>query len=220
MLKYSSGVIVILFELFYFNYTMLRVQKVGQWVNPKRAAVDSRSILPLTLRSYISSIIPIIPMGLTSYGQFISDTAYTTNPGAALTYTSSSTSGMTLASSTEIRVANAGDYLVNIMVNYKHTGGGVPHSIRQWIQVNGTDVALSATEATLDSNTTGELPINSQFILTGLSALDRIKVWYANTNISVVPTQQAAVTGAPTPTWQYNSPAVPAAIVTVLQLST
>lgn len=198
---------------------MLKVQKIGQWANPKRAAKDPRSVLPLALRSYISPIIPIIiNMGLTSYGQFISDTFYTTNPGAAFTYTNSSTSGMSLATPTEIEVANAGDYLVDVTVNWQNAGALTKG--RQWIQVNGVDVPLSCVECNIDGATTNQIPIHSQFMLIGLSALDRIKVWYANESVTLTPTQQVAITGAPTLTWQYDSPAVPSAIVTVLQLST
>lgn len=163
-------------------------------------------------------------MGLTSYGEFLSDTSYITNPGAALRWTSSSSvGGLSIGggSNDEILVGNAGDYLVISTLNWLHAGGGVAHQGRQWVQVNGTDVPLSAREVTINGSATNQLPITTQWLLTGLTAGASIKVWYANTDVTVVPARSGAITGAPIPgSWTYDSPDVPAASAVVLQLST
>lgn len=202
---------------------MLRVQKVGQWANHKRQTVDSRSVYPLKLGSYISPLIPIIiPMGLSSYGQFVSNTSYITNPGIALNFTSSSASGMSLPLPNTIKIGNSGDYLVIATINFRHFSGGgpaSPASVRQWINLNGNDVPLSTVESIIDNNTTSELAITSQWMLTGVSANDALQVWYATDDVNCVPTQEPAIVG-PTPSWIVSSPAAPAASVVVLQLST
>jgi hypothetical protein len=178
---------------------------------------------PLYSSSEGLSFFPPIPvMGLSSYGLFVSNTFYITNPGAAFRYTNTSiVGGLTVVggSNDAIQVTAAGDYLVTADVNWKHTGGGVAHTGRQWLKVNGTDVPLSAVETTINGSATNQLTIPSQWILS-LTAGAQIEVWYANDDVTLVPAQSAAVTTAPiVGSWQYNSPAVPAATVTVLQLS-
>jgi len=201
---------------------MLQVQKIGQWAsNPKSARLDGRTVYPLYLPFYISPVIPIpIPMGLSSYGQFVSTGTFTTNPGSAVSFTSSSTSGMTLATATDIRIGNAGDYLVITTIDWEHVGGGVAHKGRQWINLNGSDVPLSCVETTINGGGTNQVPLTNQWLLTNLSPTNIIQVWYATSDTTTLPTNQSAVTTAPIPSsWQINSPACPAVSVVVLQLS-
>jgi len=204
---------------------MLRVQKIGQWANdPKSATIDGRTRYPLRLPLYISPVIPIPIMGLSSYGQFVATGTFITNPGSAISFTSSSTSGMTLATATDIRIGNAGDYLVITTVDWQHLGGGVAHTGRQWLNVNGTDVSDSCVEVTINGSATNQIPVTSQWLLTNLNNGDIIQVWFAqsdSTTFTLHPTNIAAVTTAPiVGSWTINSPAVPAVSAVVLQLST
>ena len=194
---------------------MLRCQKIGQWSqNPKVRALDGRSIYPLGFPASLFYDLST-QMGLKTYGQFVSTQAYGID-ASAFAYTSSILGpGMTLTSSKNIILPISGNYLFTTTIDWQHTGGGVAHTGRQWLQKGSTPIADSAFELTINGGGTNELPITSQFVISAIAG-DSITVWYAVDNISLNPTPQAA-TIAPVP-FSVDTPAVPSAVVSVLYL--
>jgi len=124
------------------------------------------------------------------------------------------TNGISLGGSGKIVFSNAGSYLVNLLAQFKFTGGATGGNITVWYTVNGTQAPYSAYTFFLPTSNNYQLLANVEDINT-FNAGDYIQFyWWSDTNpaanISLTPV--AAGTNP-------SRPASPSVKVTISQLN-
>ena len=129
---------------------------------------------------------PTIPMGL-SYGSFdstVDQTLATINTATAITLSNTlSSNGVSLASGSQITVAEAGFYQVaaNLQVT---SGNSSAKNVFFWLRKNGTDVAESARAITMDINN-GYLAMPLNYTIS-LAAGDYVQLYWAANDTNVI----------------------------------
>lgn len=143
------------------------------------------------------------------YGSFYS-TQDQTNAGATsenlLTYNNTDLSyGVTIASSSQITIANAGIYNIQFSAQVDKTDGG-DDQIEIWLKKNGSNVANSSTVMTLHAQDGKAVAAWNWFVQAGAGDYYQIAWHSADTAMFI-----NYITGGSSPT----RPAVPSVILTV-----
>ena len=144
------------------------------------------------------------------YGTMVS-TANQTNGGAttanAVSFdTYGPYNGVSITSGNQITFANAGTYLVEYELAFQSSTGANP-TIYSWLSQNGTNIANSSCDFTLQGGSNQPQVISQQFIVT-VTAGQYIQVYWASSNTNVSLVYQAA-SSSPT------KPASPSAVINV-----
>jgi hypothetical protein len=109
-----------------------------------------------------------------------------------------------------IEVSTAGTYELIFSIQFDKTGVGVS-PVDAWVRVNGTDVADTGSQTTVQGNN-GEavLTINTFLVL---AANDTVEIVFASSDATMAVTAFPAQTAPP-----YDRPAIPSIIVTIKSL--
>ena len=113
---------------------------------------------------------------------------------------------MSITSGNQITFANAGTYLVEYELAFQSSTGANP-TIYSWLSQNGTNIANSSCDFTLQGGSNQPQVISQQFIVT-VTAGQYIQVYWASSNTNVSLVYQAA-SSSPT------KPASPSAVINV-----
>jgi hypothetical protein len=154
-------------------------------------------------------------------GCFISSTTQLQTGGAANTPTPITfdsavvANGVTLLGAvptSTIEVSTAGTYELIFSIQFDKSGGGTS-PVDAWVRVNGTDVAETASQTTVQGNNGETIMTINTFLV--LAAADTVEIVFASSDATM------AVTAFPawvTPGDPYDRPAIPSIIVTMKSL--
>lgn len=120
------------------------------------------------------------------YGSFYDTTnqvsAGTTSANLININSTSTANGVSLDNNSKIVISTAGAYYVNILGQFKFTGGGSGGSITVWHTVNGVQIPDSSYTFYLPTNNNYEVLANVEFI-SDFNAGDYIQFyWWSNTS--------------------------------------
>ena len=192
---------------------MLKVQKVGQWSNPKAYAVDLRTIYPLSL---LGSEQTEMPSTLFAYGQFWSTTqqamANASTP-RALTYDDSGPVKNTSYNGSEITVAIGGDYMITFSIQFIRLSGGGETAADAWIRINGNDVPESATRVITPQSSSNTEAFMTVGLMATLQSGSKLEVVFASPDYQNTVAEYIAASSSP-----YIRPAIPSIITTLMKV--
>jgi len=113
--------------------------------------------------------------------------AGTTSANVITVGTTTNSNGVSVVSGSRITYANAGDYYVNFLGQFKFSGGASNYDVTVWYAKNGTNVANSAYTYTLTSAQGSQTLANITDIVT-VAAGDYIEFyWYTSVAPSAGP---------------------------------
>ena len=192
---------------------MLRIQKVGQWSNPKEYAVDLRTKYPLSLLALQQTE---MPASLFAYGQFWSTTTQSMADASTpkpLTYDDSGPLKNMSYSGSEITVALGGIYQIAFSIQFARSSGNASTKCDAWVRINGTDVPESATQVvTPQGPTTSEIFMTVPIMVT-LTAGQKVEIVFATDDY--LNTHAYYFPAISTP---YIRPAIPSIITTLMKV--
>ena len=111
----------------------------------------------------------------------------TTTANLVTVNTTTTSTGVSVVSGSRITYANAGDYMVNFLGQFKFSGGASSYDVTVWYAKNGTPVANSASTFTLTSAQGSQIMANIADIIT-VAAGDYVQFyWYTSVNPSAGP---------------------------------
>lgn len=159
----------------------------------------------------ISGKVPFSTITNRAYGQFYStqDQTAAANTATAVTFNNSDAmnTGITVASSSQITFAAAGDYDVYFnlqFINVENTD----HEVTVWLRRNGTDVANSATRIVVPASGVGGTGFFAFNTLVRVTAGQYIEVYWATEDADVSLNYEAAQVSP------FARPAIPSAVLT------
>lgn len=130
--------------------------------------------------------------------------------------------GFTLASN-EVTAQYTGIYKIDYSLQFINTDNA-QHDATVWLQVNGTDVAGSASKFSLQQRKSGTIftyLVGYSSVVFQLNAGDSVALWWATTKAydPVGPVEGIYIAYEPTQTVPYDHPTVPSAIGAITFLS-
>jgi hypothetical protein len=144
---------------------------------------------------------------LPNYGQFLSTVSQTnldTTNGNAVTFnTTAGNRNVSVANGSQITAAAAGTYNLQISMQVQKTDAGTDEFLF-WFKKNGTTIANSATNLTMDGN--GDAQLASLNIIVDLAAGEYVEIWWYSVDVNV----QLLAEPASSPV-----PAIPSVIATL-----
>lgn len=152
-----------------------------------------------------------------AYAQLIStrdQTATSANVAYAVSFDTASSwnTGITIASSTNITMAAAGVYLCSMNFQFKNTDTS-NHAVTVWYQLNGTNVANSASTISVPKTTDGGVTVFELTFQEQVTAGQYLTLYWATPNTAVSVDYTAASAGPP------SVPAIPSIIFTAERIA-
>lgn len=159
----------------------------------------------------LSGKVPFSTITNRAYGQFYStqDQTAAANTATAVTFNNSDAmnTGVTVASSSQITFAAAGDYDVCFSLQFLN-GVNTDHEVTVWLRLNGTDVANSATRIAVPPSGVGGTGFFTFRTLLRVAAGQYIEVYWATEDAAVSLSYEAAQVSP------FARPAIPSAVLT------
>jgi hypothetical protein len=145
-------------------------------------------------------VIPHDRLKNNSIGAFYSTADQTGNVSTPTAFTFSNTvafsSGVSIASSSQITFANAGTYLCSVSVQFQNSDSS-NHTAKVWYRINGSDVTASASVVTVPKIADGGNTVFELTFLEQVTASQYIQVMWLPGNVAVTADHTAAAAGPP-----------------------
>jgi hypothetical protein len=144
--------------------------------------------------------IPFARLQNNSIGSFYSTADQTGSVSTPTAFTFSNTvafsSGISIASSSQITFANAGTYLCSVSVQFQNSDSS-NHTAKVWYRINGSDVTASASVVTVPKIADGGNTVFELTFIEQLTAGQYIQVMWLPADVDVTADHTAAVVGPP-----------------------
>lgn len=145
-------------------------------------------------------IVPFARLQNNSIGSFYSTSDQTGNVSTptALTFnnTVAFSSGVSIASSSQITFANAGVYMCSVSIQFSNSDNN-DHDISIWYRINGSDVTATTSTVTIPKSSDGGRLVFELTFIEQVTAGQYIQVMWLPENVAVTADYTAAVTGPP-----------------------
>lgn len=145
-------------------------------------------------------IVPFARLQNNSIGSFYSTSDQTGNVSTPTAFTFSNTvafsSGISIASSSQITFANAGTYLCSVSIQFQNSDSS-NHTAKVWYRINGSDVTASASVVTVPKIADGGNTVFELTFLEQVTASQYIQVMWLPSNVAVTADHTAAAAGPP-----------------------
>lgn len=145
-------------------------------------------------------IVPFARLQNNSVGSFYSTADQTGNVSTPTEFTLSNTvgfsTGISIASSSQITFANAGTYLCSVSVQFSNADSS-DHDVTVWYRINGSDVTASASKITVPKTGDGGKAVFELTFIEQVTAGQYIQVMWLPEDADVTADHTAAVVGPP-----------------------
>jgi hypothetical protein len=185
---------------------------------PSAATLTGAELVPLVQSgANVQATLESIRNFTNAYGGFSdsSDQTGSVSAGTVMTFnTIDVLDGITLVSSSQITMPNAGKYSLQFSSQFKNTHNA-QEDVTVWLRVNGVDLANSATQYTISARKSASIfgyGVASLTFLLDLTANDYVEILWLPTNTTVTMEHLPA---SVTPAY----PAIPSVIATVSQVA-